>query len=118
MKKPFVYIAGPYRSAIVNGIAENIAKARVVAVECWRLGFTTICPHLNSMFMDGAADDDVFLIGDLDILDALAKSEQGCVVVLVDGWQESKGACMEVEFARQKGILIFENIEELKISMA
>ncbi|HQE20292.1 MAG TPA: hypothetical protein PK607_17460, partial [Aggregatilineales bacterium] len=64
-----VYVAGPYRAATVDGIRENIEAARRVARRLWQAGYPTICPHMNTAFMDGAAPDEVWLQGGLVILE-------------------------------------------------
>ena len=55
MKTKYVaYISGPYRSTEgINGIQENITRARNVATKYWRKGYAVICPHMNSAMMDG-----------------------------------------------------------------
>ena len=95
------YVAGPYRDP--RGawyIQENINKARAVAVELWRMGYAVICPHANTAHFDGAASDDVWLEGDLELL---GRSD---LVVMIDGWKESTGAVTEHAFAIQEGIPI------------
>jgi len=99
------YIAGPYRGRTHNDIAENIWAARSIATRLWELGYAVICPHLNSAFMSGAAPEETFLEGGLEIL-------RRCdLLVLVEGWQASKGTAREIEVARECGIPIFSDIE-------
>ncbi len=38
LRKVVAYVAGPYRAETVNGIVENIQRARKAAVELWRMG--------------------------------------------------------------------------------
>lgn len=97
-----IYIAGPYRSATVAGIRQNIENARQVA-EYWvkKDGWYPVTPHLNTAFMDGLASDKIFLDGALKLL------EMCDAVCLVDGWWNSDGALAEVEHAKQIGKPIF-----------
>lgn len=84
------YTAGPYRSPVgAYGVARNIRAAEEVAVELWRMGYAVICPHKNTAFFDGAADDSVWLEGDLELL---SRSD---LVVMVPGWESSAGATEE-----------------------
>lgn len=103
-----VYIAGPYRADSEFAVVQNIRKAEFLALEVWRSGAACICPHKNTGLFGGAANDDVWLTGDLEIL-------QRCDAVLcVEGWERSRGATGEINLARNKGIPVFESIEELQ----
>ena len=84
-----VYICGAYRNKAVNGIHENIEKARKVAVQYWKAGYTVICPPMNSAMMDGICDDNVFLEGYLELL------RRSDIVVMLLGWEKSEGARRE-----------------------
>ena len=46
------FIAGPYRADTPEGVTENIAQARKVALDVWRAGHVALCPHLNSAHME------------------------------------------------------------------
>lgn len=98
MNRPVVYVAGPYRGACEDAVFGNIVRAREAAGQLWRMGFTPICPHLNSAFMGGVVRDEVFLLADLDIL---ARCD---AVVLIQGWNESGGSLAERDFAVKNGI--------------
>lgn len=100
-----VYVAGKYRGRTHNDVAQNIAAAREVAVHLWGLGYAVICPHTNSAFMSGAAPEDIFLSGGLEMV-------RRCdLVVLVEGWQASQGTAQEIEVARSCGIPVFSDLE-------
>jgi len=95
-----VYIAGPYRDATGSGIDDNIHRAREIAKKYWRLGYTVICPHLNSAHMDGLIPDEEFLAAGLELL------KRSDIVVLVPGWEESKGTQEERAVALHFGKVI------------
>lgn len=104
---PLVYVAGPFRGANSWEMEENIRRAETLALECWRAGYATICPHTNTRFFQGAAPDKVWLTGDLEILrrcDAL---------VLTPDWERSSGARAERDFAVKHGIPVFLCIESM-----
>ena len=87
------YIAGPYRSATVRGIVQNIRIAEAVALRYWRDGYAVICPHMNTALMDGSLPDHVWLEGDLEML-------RRCdVVVMLPKWKSSVGATAEHSLA-------------------
>ena len=44
-------MAGPYRADTIYGVAQNIQKARDVALRLWKLGYAAICPHSNTAFL-------------------------------------------------------------------
>lgn len=95
------YLAGPYRAASPFEIGQNIGRARAVAVWLWRNGYVALCPHLNSAFMDGAAEDRVFLDGDI------AMMRRCDLVVLVPGWERSRGTLDEIAVAEAAGIPVY-----------
>ena len=49
------------------------------------MGYVVITPHLNSMLMDGACPDSVWLEGDLELM------RRSDIVVMLPGWAESEG---------------------------
>jgi len=100
--KPVIYICGPYRSAKgAYYILENILEARRVALEVWRAGGIALCPHLNTMLFDGAADDAIWLEGDLVLLSK-------CDAVLTFGdCEHSSGAQKEIAEALRLELPVF-----------
>ena len=105
MLNKVVYIAGPFRAASAWEIEQNIRRAETLALEVWRSGIPAICPHTNTRFYQGAAPDEVWLEGDLEILrrcDAL---------LLTEGWEDSTGTRGEVDEAHRKEITVFEELE-------
>ena len=107
IKKPqsVAYISGPYRAPSIHGIRENIEAARRVALEWWRKGYAVICPHANTAFMDGAADDEVWLCGDITFLRRM-RPDLGDCIVMMPRWRESSGAQKELAEAEAFGLAI------------
>lgn len=97
-----VYVAGPYRGLDAWEVERNIRRAETVALELWRMGAAPICPHTSSRFFDGALPDDMFLRGDLAML------ERCDGVVLVKGWEASAGTVAEVQHANKIGKPVFK----------
>ncbi len=103
-----VYVAGPFRGPNAWEIEQNIRRAESLAIKVWRLGVAVICPHTNARFFQGAADDKIWLEGDLEML-------RRCdVVMLTPDWRRSSGAKAEVREAIKYGIPVFEDIWSLK----
>lgn len=96
------YVAGPYRAHTTRGVVENIRAAEAVAIELWRMGFAVLTPHLNSALLDGAAPDEVWLKGGLELM-------RRCdLVVMVQGWYDSSGAKAERGEALRLGIRVYQ----------
>ena len=102
-----VYIAGPYLGASAWAIEENIRRAERLALDVWGLGAVAICPHANTRFFHGALGEDVWYAGDLELVSRCD------AVLLVEGWQRSRGATEEKAFAEARAIPVFETVEAL-----
>lgn len=103
-----VYIAGPFRGPNHWEIENNIRRAETLALEVWRAGYAALCPHCNTRFFDGAADDSIWLEGDLEML------KRCDALITTADWKKSKGASAEVQFAHDNHIPVAHSIEELK----
>lgn len=95
-----VYVAGPYRARTTFGIQANIRAAAEVALKYWKQGYAVICPHANTAYFDGEADDEVWLNGDLEMLSRCD------LVVMLPTWRRSAGAIAEHERAKELGIAV------------
>jgi hypothetical protein len=102
-----VYVAGPYRAPTEYEVLLNIQRAERLAIKVWLAGAACICPHKNTAFFGGAADDNIWLEGDKEIV-------RRCdAIVCTEGWRGSRGASGEVALARELGIPVFEAFEGL-----
>ena len=101
-----VYIAGPFRADTAWQIECNVRKAEELSLMVWRLGAACICPHTNTRFFDGAAPDEVWLDGYIEIL-------KRCDAVLLVGgseWKSSRGTRYEINKAEELGLPVFTEI--------
>ena len=107
-KKLVVYVAGPYRSDKgITGIFDNIMKAREITRKLFMWGYIPICPHLNTMLMDGTdVPDQFWLDADMLIL------ERCDGIVMLPRFTESSGAMEELKYARELGLRVFYIDEE------
>lgn len=102
-----IYVAGPFRGASSWAIECNIRQAETLALEVWRLGAAALCPHTNTRFFQGAAPDEVWLEGDLELL------HRCDAIILTPDWIKSSGARAEVKFAEDNGIPIMHTLAQL-----
>jgi len=102
-----VYVAGPFRGSNSWEIEQNIRRAEALALEVWRMGAACICPHTNTRFFQGAADDAVWLDGDLEIL-------RRCdAVLMTPDWDKSRGARAEHDEAVKCHVPVFLSLASL-----
>ena len=107
-RKILVYVAGPFRAPTAWGIEQNIRRAEALALGVWREGYTAICPHTNTRHFQGELPDDIWLEGDLNIL------ERCDAVILAHGWQSSTGTLREIERAQLLGIPVVHDPLEIE----
>lgn len=105
-----IYVAGPISPSNGRTMLDNINQARQLAVEVWRVGAYPFTPHLNST--DGVLRG---MVSGSDIyLADLAMLERCDAVLLMEGWETSRGANYEVAWADYKDKPVFYSIEQLE----
>ena len=102
-----VYVAGPFRGPNSWEIEQNIRRAETLALEVWKRGVAAICPHTNTRFYQGAAPDDLWLNGDLEILGRCD------AILMTEDWQRSSGARAEHDYAIQHVIPVLYSLTGL-----
>jgi hypothetical protein len=106
---PVVYVAGPFRAESHWDQELNIRRAEAAALEIWGMGAACICPHTNTRYFQGAAPDEVWLKGDLEIL-------RRCdAIYMVKGWLGSEGATKEYNLAGRLNMPVLFDLAEVKI---
>ena len=109
-----MYVAGPYTPFMDDEGKDhtendNIATARKVATHLWEIGYTAICPHLNTAHFNqdcGCGWSD-YLDGDTEII----KDCHG--IYMLPFWQYSAGSHVELQVAKVLGLDIYKNITEV-----
>lgn len=105
-KKLVIYTAGPFRPVKdKNNMHEThlfIERAKAFALMIWQTGHVALCPHANTgLDFQGAAPDDVWLAGDLELL------KRCDAVLMLPDWKQSCGANLEKRHAEEQGIPVF-----------
>ena len=100
--KPLIYLAGPYSAPTEQQVWSNIISARELAMLVLRQGGIPITPHLLSAGMGGLVPWEEFLAMDLAIIDRCD------AVVLFPFWSQSRGARIEEEHARSRGLPVLQ----------
>lgn len=100
-----VYISGKITEKTAYKQRLNVLLAEKVNRKLWELGFATICPHTNAPKGNLTYQD--YIDADLTLL---ARCD---AVLMMNNWQESNGANVELTFAYEHNIPVFYSIEEL-----
>ena len=99
-----VYIAGPYSGPDYLAIDRNIAAAREAAAWLAEHGIGFFCPHLNSAHFEVVTprvEPEFWYALDLRLLEACD------ALLFLEGWQQSKGAKGELDFAAARIMPVF-----------
>ena len=101
-----VYIAGPYRSPFIEDIDANIVRARRHHTFWIKEGFASICPHMNTMYMERViSEDSIILPMDEEIISR-------CDILVLQGlWCISAGTRVEMRKAEKSDLLILVEVE-------
>lgn len=109
-----IYISGAITAETIQLVEINVQKARKVAMQMTIRGIAFFCPHLNTYQFDREES----LRGitwqqymDMD-LDILARCTG---ILMIEGWEASKGAVVEHNFALSHGIKIYYSIGEIVV---
>lgn len=104
------YISGKYSSDCLRGTENNIKKAEEVAILLAQKQIKYFCPHTHSRLMDFYAPEaswDYWMELDLHFI--------GCTcncMIMLDNWQDSKGATLEYNHAKELGLPIFFSFDD------
>ena len=103
MSPPLVYVAGPYSAPDRAGVEANILRATACGIELARIGCMPVVPHANTSHAayEQAQPYQFWIDGTMRLLRAC-----DCVM-LVPGWEESKGARGEKAEAERLGIPVY-----------
>lgn len=96
-----LYTAGPISPNEDGGMAEHIARAKAIVVAMRKRGWSIVCPHLNSVEIDGFSLEQ-YLAEDFTIIKKCA------ALVLLPKWFNSRGTKREIELASKIPIQVLD----------
>lgn len=107
-----VYVAGPYRAYREDGnydidtMFERTMKMRSVARKYLENGYAVIAPLLNSLLLDSPKlADDFWVEMDKELV------KRCDAIVMMDGYELSRGAQAELEYAKGLGLeVIYDSV--------
>ena len=107
-KMPVLYVSGKFsHDDLLHGVEHHVLTASRYSLEAWRKGFAVLCPHKNSSgFQHSELDWEIWMLGDLAFI-ARLQPERGDALLMLPGWEESRGACIERQYALDIGLQVY-----------
>ena len=106
-----IYVAGAYSSDNVLGVLTNMRKGMRKATEIFLKGYAPFCPWLDYHYTLMLQGDEQLTVPNYYEY-SLAWMEVADAVLLVEGWENSKGTLAEIKRAEELGIPVFYPHEE------
>ncbi len=109
VNKKLVYVAGAYTAPTDIEVERNVKTARDYALKVCKMGFSVICPHMNTKGYerDGMTYEEVME----NDFEQVARCDG---MFMVPNWENSKGSLRERKLAIELGLPIFYSFEELE----
>ena len=104
-----VYVAGPYSGPNVIDILAKMRKGLMVTIDVLKKGHAPFSPWLDFQF--GLVADDITI--DMYYRFSMEWLEGAEAVLMVPGWEISKGASKERDRAIELGIPVYYSVDEL-----
>lgn len=98
-----VYTAGPITADSPAERKAHCERAWDYAHRIWKMGAGVICPQYNTFFMDHAEIGyEMFMNADYEMITRACDA-----LLMLPGWEESKGSCNERQLAFDNNIPVF-----------
>jgi hypothetical protein len=106
--KPLIYVSGPYTASNEDDLTQNIERAKLAGLQVRAVGLVPVVPHLAIL-----NDDPQMFTYDKAMAECLEILARCDAILMIDGWLNSRGACIERDFALRVGILVCYSLAEL-----
>ena len=104
-----IYVAGCYSADNVIEVLHNIREGVKMGAKLLKMGYSPFCPwldHQYSFYEDISVEQYYkYSLDFLEVCDAM---------LVLPGYEKSKGTIAEIRFAKLKGIPVYYNIKDLK----
>jgi hypothetical protein len=112
-----IYIAGPYSADNIADCLENMRRGMRAGVEVFLAGFAPWVPwhdfHHHLMLRK---DESLSIQNYYDM--SMAWLEVSDAVLILEGWEDSKGTLAEIDRANELKIPVFYDFDSLKFEMS
>jgi len=105
-----VYIAGPYSADNVLDVLKNIGIGEDMGATLFSLGFAPFVPWHDKDFILRRPMDDFSVENFYNY--SLAWLEVSDAMLVLSGYESSKGTVKEIEFAEERGIPVFYGLND------
>ena len=103
------YVSGPYADERGHfGVALNIHRAELVAMELRKRGYAVFCPHLNSAHEDDLVPVQQFLEEDIEFLKFCDVMFLVPAMPGLKSCRDSRGTKIEIEYCREHFIPVVQ----------
>jgi hypothetical protein len=111
MKINRVYVAGKYSADNVLDVLRNIGRGEKACAHLFDMGFAPFCPWSDKVYVTSNPDG-LFTVEQFKN-QSMAWLEVSDAVLVLPGYEESKGTLAEIARAKELGIPVFYSVGEL-----
>jgi hypothetical protein len=109
-----LYVAGPYSNGSVIGALDNMRRGMRKATEKFLEGWAPFCPWMDYHYQLMLRDEESLSVEDYYAY-SIAWLKVSDAMYVLKGWETSKGTLAEIEIAKEMGIPIEFEDQEVKI---